>query len=77
MTNIAKADTDMTAKVTASNYKVISKIKLIINNTTPLWKYVYDGEYFRYAVFDGYTTIASQKMAAGAVTLTTVTVDNS
>ena len=74
--DIAKADTDMTAKVTASNYKGNIKNESDYTNTTPLWKYVYDGEYFRYAVFDGYKTIASQKMAAGAVTLTTVTVDN-
>ena len=43
------------------------------DKTTYLWRYVYAGEYFRLAVFNGYKTI-KDNMAAGAVTLTTCTV---
>lgn len=43
------------------------------SNTSYLWRYVYDGEYFRTAVFDQFKTI-SQNMAEGAVTLQTCTV---
>lgn len=69
----ATTDTAMTSKVTASGYKGTISKEADYSKTSDLWKYVYDGEYFRYAVFDGYKTI-SAKMAAGAVKLTTMTV---
>ena len=74
-TSVVSADTSLTAKVTASGYKGNIKKENDYDNTSPLWKYVYDGEYFRHAVFNGYKTIANQEMASGAVVLTTVTVD--
>lgn len=74
-TSVVNADTSLKAKVTASGYKGDIKKETDYDKTSPLWKYVYDGEYFRYAVFNGYKTITNQDMAKGAVVLTTVTVD--
>lgn len=71
MASYATADTTMTSSVESSGYS--GKIA-DYDGTTDLWKYVYAGEYFRYAVFNGYKTISAD-MAAGAVQLTTVTVD--
>lgn len=73
MSSYAAADQAMTAKVTATGYAGTIKREAEYNNTSSLWKYVYDGEYFRYAVFNGYKTI-SANMAEGAVQLTSATV---
>ena len=74
MQDYADADTKLTATVTASGYSGTVSTETGYTDTTDLWKYVYDGEYFRYAVFDGYKTISNMSMAEGAVQLTTVTV---
>jgi hypothetical protein len=74
MSSYATADTAMTTKVTATGYKGTISSESDYASTSDLWKYVYDGEYFRYAVFNGYKTISTD-MASGAVSLTTVTVD--
>ncbi len=67
--DLAAADTEATAYVEAGT----TVPSALLATTTSLWKYVYDGEYFRLAVFNGYKTI-SDSMAAGAVTLQTFTV---
>jgi hypothetical protein len=71
----AEADTTLKATVTASGFS--GKISNLdgYSDTTYLWKYVYAGEYFRLAVFNGYKTI-SDNMAEGAVELTTCTVSD-
>lgn len=76
LSNYATADTALTAKVTAAGYSGKISSESDYANTSDLWKYVYDGEYFRYAVFDGYKTISDMDMAEGAVQLTTVTVSD-
>ncbi len=73
MSSYAQADQAMTAKVTADGYSGTINKEANYKDTSSLWKYVYDGEFFRYAVFNGYKTI-SANMAEGAVQLTTATV---
>ncbi len=70
--NAAK-DTELTAKVTDPKFTGDAKKLDGYDSTTYLWRYVYAGEYFRLAVFNGYKTIEAN-MAEGAVTLTTCTV---
>ena len=69
------ADMDEKLKETVTDSKFSGDAKKLTgyDSTTYLWRYVYAGEYFRLAVFNGYKTI-SDNMAAGAVTLTTCTV---
>lgn len=71
----ANAAMDTQLKETVSNAKFTGDAKKLTGyeSTTYLWRYVYAGEYFRLAVFNGYKTIADN-MAEGAVTLTTCTV---
>ena len=71
----ANAAMDAQLKETVSNAKFTGDAKKLTGyeSTTYLWRYVYAGEYFRLAVFNGYKTIADN-MAEGAVTLTTCTV---
>ena len=71
----ATADTSMTEIVTASGYSGKISDEAGYKGTSDLWKYVYDGEYFRYAVFNGYKNIKDD-MAPGAVQLTTKTVSD-
>ena len=47
----------MTEIVTASGYSGKISDEAGYKGTSDLWKYVYDGEYFRYAVFNGYKNI--------------------
>lgn len=70
--NAAK-DTELTEKVTDPTFTGDAKKLDGYESTTYLWRYVYAGEYFRLAVFNGYKTIDAD-MAEGAVTLTTCTV---
>lgn len=74
LASYATADTEMTNIVTATGYSGDIKNEAQYKQTSDLWKYVYDGEFFRYAVFNGYKTITSADMAKGAVQLTTKTV---
>lgn len=71
----ANAAMDTQLKETVSDAKFTGDAKKLTGyeSTTYLWRYVYAGEYFRLAVFNGYKTIADN-MAEGAVTLTTCTV---
>ena len=66
---------DTQLKETVSDAKFTGDAKKLTGyeSTTYLWRYVYAGEYFRLAVFNGYKTI-TDNMAEGAVTLTTCTV---
>lgn len=71
----ANAAMDTQLKETVSDAKFTGDAKKLTGyeSTTYLWRYVYAGEYFRLAVFNGYKTI-TDNMAEGAVTLTTCTV---
>lgn len=71
--DIAEADESLKAVVTAEGYDGDATQLEDYSKTSYLWRYVYAGEYFRLAVFDGYRTI-EDNMAEGAVTLTTCTV---
>ena len=74
MSEYAKADQDITKIITASDYKGDVSKDSKNYKTSDLWKYVYDGEFFRLAVFNGYKEMAKDDMAKGAVQLTTYTV---
>ena len=69
----AAMDTQLTETVTDSAFTGDAKKLTGYDSTTYLWRYVYAGEYFRKAVFNGYKTIDAN-MAEGAVTLTTCTI---
>ncbi len=73
--DIAEMDTALTSKLQKQDAETV--VKNLSDEdyakTSYLWRYVYNGEYFRLAVFDGYKTVDSN-MAEGAVTLTTCTV---
>lgn len=74
MSEYAKADQDITKIITASDYKGDVSKDSKNYKTSDLWKYIYDGEFFRLAVFNGYKEMAKDDMAKGAVQLTTYTV---
>ena len=69
----AAMDTQLTETVTDPAFTGDAKKLTGYDSTTYLWRYVYAGEYFRKAVFNGYKTIDAN-MAEGAVTLTTCTI---
>lgn len=73
--SIAEMDTALTKRLEKEDVETVVKgLKdEEYAKTSYLWRYVYNGEYFRLAVFNGYKTIESD-MAEGAVTLTTCTV---
>lgn len=53
----AAMDTQLTETVTDSAFTGDAKKLTGYDSTTYLWRYVYAGEYFRKAVFNGYKTI--------------------
>ncbi len=68
-------EAELTEKVTSSSYSGTVAEEDLFESTTSLWKYVYDRELMRYAVFENYKTI-DDEMAEGAVQLTSVTVSD-